>query len=114
MAMLRPMAVSFVWRWTSAYGRHVRAATAAGHLPGLRHKPSSQSRFRGRARAAGPATLQSPRDSRGAHPPSSRRNRVMKTDRPEANAELQQSFEPLRTGFAVFALLLGMIAALHM
>jgi hypothetical protein len=37
----------------------------------------------------------------------------MKTDRPEANAELQQSFEPLRTGFAVFALLLGMIAALH-
>lgn len=37
----------------------------------------------------------------------------MQTDRPEANAELQQSFEPLRTTFAVLALLLGMIAALH-
>ena len=37
----------------------------------------------------------------------------MKTERPEANAELQQSFEPLRTTFAVLALLLGMIAAVH-
>ena len=37
----------------------------------------------------------------------------MKTERPEANAELQQSFEPLRTAFAVIALLLGMVAALH-
>lgn len=33
--------------------------------------------------------------------------------KPEANAELHQSFEPLRTTFAVLALLLGIIAALH-
>jgi len=37
----------------------------------------------------------------------------MKADRPEANAELLQSFEPLRTTFAVCALLLGLIAAMH-
>jgi hypothetical protein len=37
----------------------------------------------------------------------------MNTERPEANAELQQAFEPLRTTFALIALLLGMIAALH-
>jgi hypothetical protein len=37
----------------------------------------------------------------------------MKTDRSEANAELQESFEPLRTIFAVLALLLGLIAAMH-
>lgn len=36
----------------------------------------------------------------------------MKNDRPEPNAELQ-SFEPLRVAFAVLALLLGLIAALH-
>lgn len=37
----------------------------------------------------------------------------MKTDRTDANAELQQSFEPLRTVFALLALALGFIAALH-
>jgi hypothetical protein len=37
----------------------------------------------------------------------------MKTDRPEANAELHESFEPLRTTFAVLALLLGLVAAMH-
>jgi hypothetical protein len=37
----------------------------------------------------------------------------MKTDRPDSNAELQESFEPLRTSFAVLALLLGVIAAMH-
>jgi hypothetical protein len=37
----------------------------------------------------------------------------MKTDRPGANAELHESFEPLRTTFAVLALLLGLIAAMH-
>jgi len=36
----------------------------------------------------------------------------MKNDRPEPNAELH-SFEPLRITFAVLALLLGLIAALH-
>jgi hypothetical protein len=37
----------------------------------------------------------------------------MKTERPEPNAELQQSFEPLRTAFALAALLLGVIASLR-
>jgi len=37
----------------------------------------------------------------------------MKTDHPEANAELHESFEPLRTTFAVLALLLGLVAAMH-
>jgi hypothetical protein len=37
----------------------------------------------------------------------------MKTDRPESNAELHESFEPLRTTFAVLALLLGLVAAMH-
>jgi hypothetical protein len=36
----------------------------------------------------------------------------MKNDHSEANAELQ-SFEPLRITFAVLALLLGLVAALH-
>jgi len=31
----------------------------------------------------------------------------------EPNAELHQSFEPLRTTFAVMALLLGLVAAMH-
>jgi hypothetical protein len=38
---------------------------------------------------------------------------AMKTERPEPNAELQQSFEPLRTAFALAALLLGLIASLR-
>jgi hypothetical protein len=37
----------------------------------------------------------------------------MKTDRTEGNAELHESFEPLRTTFAVLALLLGLVAAMH-
>jgi len=37
----------------------------------------------------------------------------MPTDRPEPNAELHQSFEPLRITFALMALLLGLVAALH-
>ena len=37
----------------------------------------------------------------------------MQTDRPDSNAELHESFEPLRTCFAVLALLLGVIAAMH-
>lgn len=37
----------------------------------------------------------------------------MPTDQPEPNAELQQSFEPLRITFALMALLLGLVAAMH-
>jgi hypothetical protein len=37
----------------------------------------------------------------------------MKTERLQINAELHESFEPLRIGFAVLALLLGLVAAMH-
>jgi len=37
----------------------------------------------------------------------------MKAQRPESNAELAQTFEPLRVAFAVGALLLGLVASLH-
>jgi len=37
----------------------------------------------------------------------------MNTDHPDRNAELQESFEPLRTAFAVLALVLGLITAMH-
>lgn len=37
----------------------------------------------------------------------------MKTDRPEPNAELLQTFEPLRFVFAVGALLLGLLASVR-
>jgi len=38
---------------------------------------------------------------------------MLKTDRPEPNAELMRSFEPLRVVFALSALLLGVIASLR-
>lgn len=37
----------------------------------------------------------------------------MKTERPAPNAELNQTFEPLRLVFAICALLLGIIASAH-
>jgi hypothetical protein len=37
----------------------------------------------------------------------------MKADRPEPNAELARTFEPLRVVFALSALLLGLLASLH-
>lgn len=37
----------------------------------------------------------------------------MKTERPDANAELAGSFEPLRIAFALSALLLGLIATVR-
>ena len=37
----------------------------------------------------------------------------MKTDHPEPNAELSQTFEPLRFVFAIGALLLGLAASLR-
>lgn len=37
----------------------------------------------------------------------------MKTECPDANAELARSFEPLRIVFALSALLLGLIATLR-
>ena len=38
---------------------------------------------------------------------------AMKTERPDANAELARSFEPLRIAFALGALLLGLMATLR-
>jgi hypothetical protein len=37
----------------------------------------------------------------------------MNNERNEPNAELQQTFEPLRLTFAIAALLLGLVASLH-
>jgi len=37
----------------------------------------------------------------------------MQSQRPEPNAELNQTFEPLRLVFAISALLLGLVASLH-
>lgn len=37
----------------------------------------------------------------------------MKNDRPAPNAELDQTFEPLRLVFAIGALLLGLVASAH-
>ncbi len=37
----------------------------------------------------------------------------MKIDRPEANTELHGNFEPLRIGFVLAVLVLGLIAGLH-
>lgn len=37
----------------------------------------------------------------------------MKTDRPEPNAELSRTFEPLRYVFAIGALLLGFVASVR-
>ena len=37
----------------------------------------------------------------------------MRTENPESNAELRSSYEPLRIGFALIALLLGLAVSLH-
>ncbi len=37
----------------------------------------------------------------------------MNTTRPDPNAELNQSFEPFRIGFALLALVLGALAAMQ-
>ncbi len=55
-----------------------------------------------------------PRDSRLAPEPALTLSKTMKTDRPEPNAELSQTFEPLRFIFAIGALLLGFIASAHL
>jgi hypothetical protein len=69
----------------------------------LRHNSSPSRRMRDRTRAAMRATLGSPKTSEPR----------MKTERPEPNAELNQTFEPLRLVFAITALLLGLVASLH-
>jgi hypothetical protein len=39
---------------------------------------------------------------------------VQSANRPEPNAELQSSFEPLRIGFALLALVLGALASFQL
>lgn len=53
------------------------------------------------------------RESRLAPEPALTRCKTMKTDRPEPNAELSQTFEPLRFVFAIGALLLGFAASVR-
>jgi hypothetical protein len=85
--------------------------------------PQLRRRFRrhgGDSTLARPATAKTSKPAFSAQALSSNqrpapksRSTAMKTDRTEANAELHESFEPLRTTFAVLALLLGLVAAMH-
>lgn len=72
-----------------------------------RHKPSATGQIRARSSAPRAANLGSRQNRR------SRESKTMKTDRPEPNAELSQTFEPLRYVFAIGALLLGFIASVR-
>ena len=74
----------------------------------VRHKPSATSPIHASRGAASSANLGSRQNRR------SREVKIMKTDRPEPNAELSQTFEPLRFIFAIGALLLGFIASAHL
>jgi len=68
----------------------------------LRHNSSPSSRTGGSDGALETATLG-----------SQTRRQPVKTERAEANAELNEKFEPLRVIFALTALLLGLLASLH-
>jgi hypothetical protein len=52
-------------------------------------------------------------DSRLARKSAPADTTTMKTERPEPNAELSQTFEPLRFVFAIGALLLGLMASVR-
>jgi hypothetical protein len=52
-------------------------------------------------------------DSRLARKSAPADKKTMKTERPEPNAELSQTFEPLRFVFAIGALLLGLMASVR-
>jgi len=75
---------------------------AAGLASELRHNSSALRRLRVRRDAGRRLNL-------GSH----HEEITMKSERPEANAELNQTFEPLRLAFAITALLLGLVASLH-
>lgn len=85
---------------------------APARMSELRHKPSATRPINARSGAAYGANLGSRQNRR------SREVKTMKTDRPEPNAELSQTFErtfePLRFIFAIGALLLGFIASAHL
>jgi hypothetical protein len=71
-------------------------------MPRFGHISSATCRNRDPPRAAGRANLHT-------HP----KENVMHANRPEPNAELARSFEPLRIAFALSALLLGLLATLR-
>lgn len=48
------------------------------------------------------------------HESATSRGKIMKTQDRKLETELVQTFEPLRTLFAVLALLLGFLASVHM
>lgn len=52
-------------------------------------------------------------ESRLARTSAPAEKKTMNTERPEPNAELSQTFEPLRFVFAIGALLLGFVASLR-
>jgi hypothetical protein len=85
-----------------AYGARSRAAIGAARMSGIRHisSPSGPPPVGARAACAfNLATLA--------------KETAMQTERPDANAELAGSFEPLRIVFALSALLLGLIATVR-
>jgi hypothetical protein len=82
-------------------------ATAWGRTSEVRHKPSRTRLIRRRAYAAIRANLGLRENQRLP------KKKIMKTERPEPNAELSQTFEPLRFVFAIGALLLGFVASLR-
>jgi hypothetical protein len=60
-----------------------------------------------------PRTRRNRSDSRLARKSAPADKKTMKTERPEPNAELSQTFEPLRFVFAIGALLLGLMASVR-
>jgi len=99
--MLRPMAVPDVTRMSSLRARGVR-----GNGAGRNVRTSPQ--LIADAPHARPHGCRRRVESRLAA-----QETVMKTERPAPNAELNQTFEPLRLVFAISALLLGIIASAH-
>jgi hypothetical protein len=88
----------------AAYERTQRAAMAPAHLSPLRQIWPRYRRNRRRRRSGRSPILR----LRRKEP----RKKPMKTNRPEPNLELHQP-EPFRVAFALFALVLGALAALQ-
>jgi hypothetical protein len=118
MAMLRPMAVFLVAGVTAAYGRRWRQGNGNGAIArsspqaiGKVPHPGRAARRR-RDQALSPARCAG-RKKAAVQYRATRKETAMPNERHEPNAELHHSFEPLRTTFAVLALLLGLAAAMH-
>ena len=85
-----------------AYGQRVRRTIGATHKSPIRHNSPPPRPAHVGARAPDAFNLATLAEET-----------AMKTERPDANAELACSFEPLRIVFALSALLLGLIATLR-